>query len=147
MFAAIIFKLVLITFVWLVLYTLVRIIKIRFLHAKFKKNANGLATLPLPWFHPGGNLHEVYFRAFALNRADALHKKYGKTFGLFVCDQPTVFSIDRNLIKLIIGPEATKHTRRGNLSVPIVEFGTKGLWFNQTDQWRAMRRPFTPALA
>lgn len=131
----------------LILYALIRVAIIRYQHEKFKIKSKGLPMHSLPLLHPGGNVHEFGFSPYALLRLEALHRKYGKTFGCMMSNQETVVSVDLELIRLIIGGEANKHTHRANLAIPVREFGTNGFWFNQTDRWRAMRRPFAPSLA
>lgn len=131
----------------LVVYALLRVVKIRYQYEKFKKKSQGLPMHPLPLLHPGGNVHEFGFSPYVTLKLEALHRKYGKTFGVMLSNQETVISTDLELVRLIIGSEANKHTYRGNFSMPVREFGKDGFWFNQTERWREMRRPFAPLIA
>lgn len=146
MITAILLATALILLVALVMYAVLRIIRLRHQYDQFKKKSKGLPMQKLPLLHPGGNMHEIIFSPYAALKLEAMHRKYGKTFGCMLSNQETVISTDLELIRLIIGSEANKHTNRGNFSVPISEFGPNGFWFNQTDRWKAMRRPFAPLL-
>lgn len=136
---------IVITLVVILLSSLIaRSVKIHLIYVRFKRASKGLPMLHETW-SPGGNSHQMMFDPYILLKLDAMHRHYGKTFGWMYSVQPSVSTVDLDLLKTINIDEQDKHVNREDHSVLIKEVESDSIVLVQDDQWRRIRRAITPS--
>lgn len=74
-----------------------------------------------------------------------LHKKHGKTLGLFYRDKPVVSTNDLDLLKALVLDKPNDHINRMTADSPVEELEKDSLFTSEDDQWRRIRRAVAPA--
>lgn len=113
-------------------------------HNFFKTKASKLPVVPNPNIFIGNVLQTTYQDKNYL-KIDALHKKYGKTFGFYMCHQPWVATKDLDLLKRTQIDHAYKHLDRTVIGMPFDEFKNSIFQVNG-DEWRQVRRAIAPTM-
>ena len=112
---------------------------------KFKKSLKGVPFLDkdVGWFSnnllalgTGQNSQLIHKR----------HMELGDTLGAMIGIQPTISTIDLDLIKHVCLDKASKNINRIRIDLPMKEYENDCLLFAQDDQWRRIRKSFAPAL-
>lgn len=113
-------------------------------HQFFKTKSPKLTVLQNPnIFH--GHLLQVTWPDKNWRIITDLHKKYGPTFGFYMCEQPWVCTKDLDLLKLILVDQAHKHINRSKIGLPFKEINDSIMQVCD-DDWRRIRRAVAPAL-
>lgn len=113
-------------------------------HQFFRIKSPNLPVLPNPGLF-SGNLFQTIFHPKNWKLIDDYHKKYGTTFGYYVCDQPWVSTKDIELLKLIEVDQGHRHINRAKFNIPIEEF-EESIFQVDGGDWRRIRRAISPAL-
>ena len=113
-------------------------------HQFFATQSPELPTLPNTNLFDG-HMWRVTYQPKNVFIIDELHKKYGTTFGYYMCDQPWVSTKDLDLLKLIEMDKAHLHINRSKFGLPFKEFN-ESIFQVDDDQWRRVRRAVSPAL-
>lgn len=116
------------------------------IHKHFSKKSPNLPVLPNPNLF-SGHANEVVLSGRNWQLLDRLHKKLGKTFGLYYANQPMVSTIDLDLIKTYIIDEPDSHVNRFEPNIPLKELDIDSILFSKDNQWRRIRRSVAPAFS
>lgn len=113
-------------------------------HNFFRIKSPKLPVVPNPNIFYG-NVFETTYRNKNYLKIDEFHKKYGNTFGFYMCHQPWVATKDLDLIKRIQIDHAYKHLDRTVIGMPFDEFNNSIFQVNG-DEWRQVRRAIAPTM-
>lgn len=97
---------------------------------------------PKPQLFTGGNFN-LYYRQLGQLRADEeCRRLYGKTYGVFIGDQPFIMTTDLNLLHQVFLDNMGSFKERFKLvlELPLSE----SILFAQHNRWRFMRKILTP---
>lgn len=113
-------------------------------HQFFKIRSPNLPVVPNASLL-GGHMKEIAFDKRNWRKVDELHKKYGKTFGVFYESQPMVSTVDLDFIKTFIIDEPNDHNDRIVPGGPIDEFERDTISLANGKQWLRLRKAIAPA--
>lgn len=92
-----------------------------------------------------GNSYDLYYPLKNWKLFDEAHKKYGTTFGWFLCGQPAVSTYDLDLIRKMILDEPYKNINRVEMNIPVAQVRENSIAFTRDEQWHRLRKAIAPA--
>lgn len=95
----------------------------------------------------GGHIRKIQYAHKNTLLIDKLHRKYGKTYGTYYCNQVWVCTTDIDLIKAVVIDEPYKNVNRFRAGIPIDEITVDSIASAEDGQWRRIRQAFAPSLA
>lgn len=111
---------------------------------QFRKRCPNLPIAPKTGIF-GGHARELIWGKRIWKKIGDLHKKYGKTFGLFYGHEPCVCTTDLDFIKTILLDKPNDHVNRVALRTPLDELEKDSLLTSKDQQWRRLRNQVAPA--
>lgn len=93
----------------------------------------------------GGHARSVLLNKRNCFVVDELHKKLGKTYGIYYGRKPMVSTIDLDLIKAVVLDEPYKNINRSKIDVPLKEIEVDSIATSEDEQWRRLRQSAAPA--
>lgn len=116
----------------------------RLAHQFFMKHSPNLPVVPNADIF-GGHVNQIIWARQNWRIIGDLHKRFGKTFGMFHCDKPVVSTIDLDLIKAIIFDKPNDHVNRMKFNTPLEEIEKDCILTSDEKEWRRMRKLIAPA--